>query len=218
MLSESTSAGRSSVCWRSIVKDRCTASAVSTSPRSSRVISSSNSWAARSTSAWSPVMVISLPRTWMSQVNARSIKRSSSSLEPRRATIECAPGTTILVVAAALPRGLPSVVTIVDHILSRRPAHRTSSDQVQMSVKNGLVSGGAGVGDQPVTVVLYAVGGGDLAGQPHHRDQGVRLGGGDLGQVGVMAVRDHQHMGGRNRGDVPEGHGLVVAGDHVGRD
>src|SRR3954463_8974044 len=101
----------------------------------------------------------------MSQVNARSIRRSSSSLEPSRATIECAPGTTILVVAAALPAGLPSVVAIVDHILSRRPPHRTSSEHGQRSVETGLVSGRAGVGDQPVTVVRDAVRLGDLAGQ-----------------------------------------------------
>ncbi len=42
-----------------------------------------------------PVMVISLPRTWMSLSNARSMMRSSSSRDPRRLTIECAPGTTM---------------------------------------------------------------------------------------------------------------------------
>ena len=45
-----------------------TASAVEVSPRSSSSISSSNSRAARAFSAGSPVIVISLPRTWMSLV------------------------------------------------------------------------------------------------------------------------------------------------------
>ena len=60
-------------------------------------MSSANSRAATATSTGSPDNVISLPRTWMSQLNDRSISRSSSSLEPSSATMLWAPGTTMSV-------------------------------------------------------------------------------------------------------------------------
>ncbi len=52
------------------------------------VASSSNSAVTRAVSAGAPVAVISLPRTWMSASNSRSITCSSSSPEPSRLTIE----------------------------------------------------------------------------------------------------------------------------------
>src|SRR5918996_1519580 len=76
--------------------ERPTVSAVSASPRSSRVISSSKRRATRSASVCSPVMVISLPRTKTVLSNAASISLSSSSRVPRRLTIEWFPGTSTL--------------------------------------------------------------------------------------------------------------------------
>ena len=91
----STSAGRTPRSARSIAAVRSTASAVRSVPlrRSSR--SSSNRSATRAVSAGLPVAVISLPRTWMSALNSRSITCSSSSPDPSRLTIERSAGITI---------------------------------------------------------------------------------------------------------------------------
>ena len=59
--------------------DRPTEEAFSSWPRSSSVISSSNSSATRSTSTSGPAIVISLPRTTISESKAASTSFSSSS-------------------------------------------------------------------------------------------------------------------------------------------
>src|SRR3954447_12559492 len=218
MLSDRTSAGRSSVCWRSIANDRCTASAVSTSPRSSSVMSSSNSLAARSTSARSPEIVISLPRPWMSQVKASSMRRSSSSLEPSSATMLCAPGTTIRVVAEVSLR----LVAIVESSLTRWPPHWASAENVQVSVEDRLVSVRPGVGDQAVALAVPVAGDAlALSHLPGHREHGherVRLGLPHRSQVRQMGPRDDEDVGGRGRVDVAEAQGSGALRNDLGRD
>ena len=66
MLRVSTSAGRSALPCSSMPTVRRTASVVSVSPFSISSSSSAKSRSARALSAGAPVMVISLPRTWMS--------------------------------------------------------------------------------------------------------------------------------------------------------
>ena len=84
----STSAGRTPRSARSMAAVRSTASAVRSVPLRSSSTSSSKSAVTRAVSAGFPVAVISLPRTWMSASNSRSITCSSSSPEPSRLTIE----------------------------------------------------------------------------------------------------------------------------------
>src|SRR3954464_12006509 len=181
-------------------------------------MSSSNSLAARSTSARSPVMVISLPRTWMSLVNARSMMRSSSSLEPSSPTMLCAPGTTIRVLAEVSLR----FVAIAASSLARWPPHWPSAEDVQMSVEDGLVSVGPGVGDQPVALALRVAGDAlalrDLLGQREHGRERVGLGLPDRGEVGQMGPRDDQHVRGRDGGEGSEAHGGGVVRDDLRRD
>src|SRR5579875_3552814 len=92
----STSAGRTPRSARSIAALRSTASGVSSAPLLSSSTSSSKKAVTRAVSAGVPVAVISLPRTWMSAANSRSITCSSSSPEPSRLTIEWPGGITIL--------------------------------------------------------------------------------------------------------------------------
>ena len=84
----STSAGRTPRSARSMAAVRSTASAVRSVPLRSNSTSSSKSAVTKAVSAGFPVAVISLPRTWMSALNSRSITCSSSSPEPSRLTIE----------------------------------------------------------------------------------------------------------------------------------
>ena len=91
----STSAGRTPRSARSMAAVRSTASALRLVPLRSSSRSSSNSSVTRAVSAGLPVAVISLPRTWMSALNSRSITCSSSSPEPSRLTIEWSAGITI---------------------------------------------------------------------------------------------------------------------------
>src|SRR6266545_2029999 len=94
--SPNTTDGRAATSPLTMSMERPTVSTVSASPRSSRVISSSNRRATRSASACSPVMVISLPRTNTELSKAASISLSSSSRVPRRLTMEWSPGTSTL--------------------------------------------------------------------------------------------------------------------------
>src|SRR3954452_16455349 len=167
-------------------------------------MSSSNSFAARSTSARSPVMVISLPRTWMSLVNARSMRRSSSSLEPSSPTMLCAPGTTMRVVAEVSLR----LVAIVESSLARWPPHWASTENVQVSVEARLMSVRPGVGHEPVALTFPVAGDAftlsDLLGQRQHGDERVRFALADGRQVGQMGPRDDEDVRGRGRVDVAE--------------
>ena len=97
MLRLSTSAGRSASPACSIPSECRMESAVRVCPAATSSSSSSNSRTARALSAGSPLIVISLPRTWMSLASASSMILSSSSREPSRPTMACEPGTTILV-------------------------------------------------------------------------------------------------------------------------
>src|SRR5919204_278948 len=94
--SPKTADGRTASPSRTMAIERPTVSLVRASPRSSRLISSSNRRATRSASAGSPVMVISLPRTNTELSKAASISLSSSSRVPSRLTIEWFPGTSTL--------------------------------------------------------------------------------------------------------------------------
>src|SRR6478672_6166066 len=97
MLRLSTSAGRSAESAVSIPSAWPTASGVRFWPARMSSNSSSNNRTAMALSAGAPVMVISLPRTWMSLSSFVSITRSNSSREPSKATIACSPGTTRVV-------------------------------------------------------------------------------------------------------------------------
>src|ERR1700722_7182469 len=91
----STSAGRTPRSARSMAAVRSTASAVRSVPLRSSSRSSSNRAVTKAVSAGLPVAVISLPRTWMSALNSRSITCRSSSPDPSRLTMEWSAGITI---------------------------------------------------------------------------------------------------------------------------
>src|SRR3712207_3764685 len=102
-----TSAGRSEPPARSIPMTRRTESGRSTWPVPSSAISSSNTATAKALSAGWPVTAISLPRTWTSVSTSFSTRRSNSSPEPSRATIDTESGTVMVVrtaVGAESPR------------------------------------------------------------------------------------------------------------------
>lgn len=95
MSRDRTSAGRS-VAIRSMWMLRSTASGDSSAPEPTNSISSSKRRTTTPLSSGLPVMVISLPRTWMSALKAPSMTRRSSSPDPRRLTIGCPSGMTTL--------------------------------------------------------------------------------------------------------------------------
>src|SRR5690349_21392477 len=111
MLRVSTSAGRSVVPCSSMAAVRRTASTLSVSPFSISSMSSENRRSAVALSAGAPVMVISLPRTWMSLARVRSTRRRISSLAPSRFTMIFGSETEILVCtrAAALLGSVPVI-------------------------------------------------------------------------------------------------------------
>src|SRR5439155_2967055 len=206
-----------------------TDSFVSVWPWPRMVRSSSNSRATFSASISSPVIVISLPRTWMCEEKASSTNLRSSSRCPRRATMDWLPGTRIFTcVEASANSVFPAIhrrgprrdrrghpvfdYTGVAARSPRRPAHPAASQQVEVEVEHALAGVRAHVRDQAPPRAVDAFG-----------LRQVRRGLNDLGQQLTVLLGDgrrrfdvilgdEKDVRGRLRADVAERHhpvGLV---------
>src|SRR5258708_1138475 len=197
----STSAGLSSPEARSMAMLRSTASGVSSLPLRTISISSLNSFATSSISASGPLTVISLPRTWMSPVKARSTTCTTSSRDPR-----------------SPPMAGPPAPPNLGPRLARRPPQVAAAQYVGVHVEDGLTGLRAGVEHHPVAGLGDALGGGDLVCLEQQRGQEFRVGGGQRGDIAMVDPGDHENVGGRLRVDVPEGQCAPGLPHHLGRD
>src|SRR6266540_4310123 len=212
-----------------------TDSFVSVCPWPRMVRSSSNSRATFSASISSPVIVISLPRTWMREEKASSTNLRSSSRCPRRATMDWLPGTRIFTcVEASANSVFPAIHRkgprrdrrghpVFDYTGAgarspRGPAHPTAPQQVEVEVEHALAGVRPDVRDQPPSRAIDAL-----------SLRQVRRGLDELGQQRTVLVgdgrrrldvilRDQEDVCGRLRADVAERHHPVGLVDHVGRD
>ncbi len=94
----------------------------------------------------------------------------------------------------------------------------SAAEQVQMDMVNGLSCLGVGIKHEAEAAFSYAAFGGDLiCDLEQMSDKGVvfffYLKGG-----GYMLFRDHEHMHGRLRIEVPEGHGCFILMNNTRRD
>src|SRR5215469_11784014 len=150
--------------------------------------SSPNSLPMSSVSAAGPETVISLPRTWISAENSRSMTWSSSSLVPSKPTMEWPSGMTIRIVEP----GLSLRVSVNSLLSARRPGHRAAPEHVRVHVAHGLPAVLAGIEDDPVPGGLDAVG---IRHLPCHGDKLVEeaiAGGRQRRHVRVVVPRDHE--------------------------
>src|SRR5918999_642300 len=221
--SVSTSVGRTpSSLIMSMV--RPTDEGVSCCPRSRSVTISSNSWATRSASTGSPVIVISFPRTRMWESNAVSTSLRNSSRSPRRATIDWWPGTRILTwVASAkgflrasllLETGSP-IATPTSRLYgsSGWPPHLPAAQKMEVEVMDALSGVRPYVGDDSPAGSIDLVGPGQVSRGDEHVGQHVALLVAERpGRLDVL-LRDDQDVHRSLRIDVPEGH-HVIGGVH----
>src|ERR1700681_4473567 len=232
----STSAGLSSSFTMVMVRPMSPAS--SRWPCSSSVTSSSNNRPTRSAS--SPSMVISLPRTTMcTPSKASSIRRSSSSLCPRRPTMRWFPGTRILTWVdgtGARFRGYQPVAGFPPVTRVRRagvgdgparsprwPGQSASPEHVEVEMGDGVRRVLSHVEHEPVPPRRDPFRLGHLSGR--HEDVGELFGVAGPEHSGVVDVpaRYHQDVHRRLRIDVAKGHGVLgtehdVGGDRTGDD
>src|SRR6266571_6852935 len=224
-VSEKTSLGRCSfVLIMSMVLPKLSVVKECSASRSAR--SSSNKYATRSASAFSPAIVISLPRTKMDVENEDSISFSSSSRWPRRLTMSWRPGTRIftsvvlwatgLVVPAFIlrSRGLREWSRASPSISGAPAASGTSSgadtaqglpsNEVHVQVEDRLSCVATHVEDHPVPRLYDPFGRRDLVGRLEHLDQNVPVGGLEVANVSDVPLRNNQDVNGSSRCDVAE--------------
>src|SRR6266540_169436 len=229
--SPSTSVG---LAWFPLMSsiDRPTEDAVRSCPRSSSESNSSKSTPTRSASSWGPVMVISFPRTTITESNAASTSLSNSSRCPRRATIDWSPGTKIFTWVVALakvrsseggPPFLPVGGLLVDRCkrgrhpttpaegdctvgLPGRPRHLPPSQQVEVEVVHRLPSVGPSVGHETPSGAVHALDPGELHRRLDHLHEHVGVTIADLLHGPKVLLWHDQDVRGCLGIDVPKGH------------
>ena len=92
----------------------------------------------------------------------------------------------------------------------RRPGQRPSAEHVQVQVEHRLPGVGVAVEHGAVAALGVAALGGDCRGSPHHRADQAVVRTVEVVQRGDVRSRHDQHMHGRLRVDVLEGHEVVV--------
>src|SRR6266516_3707581 len=212
-----------------------TDSLVSVCPWPRMVRSSSNSRATFSASISSPVIVISLPRTWMCEENASSTNLRSSSRCPRRATMDWLPGTRIFTcVEASANSVFPAIhrkgprrdrrghqdfdYTGAWGRSPRRPAHRTAPQQVEVDVEHALAGVRPDVRHQPPPRAVDAFGLRQVRRRLHDLGQQLPVLVRDGRRRLDVILRDQKDVGGRLRPDVAERHHLVGLVHDIGLD
>lgn len=95
------------------------------------------------------------------------------------------------------------------------PIHRPPADHVQMEVTDGIASVVAHVENQAITPFRQTLRPRHFVGQPEHVDQNLLVRRAKRGSMVDMTSRDDQDVGGRGGAQVPEGDGMLGAGDLV---
>jgi hypothetical protein len=87
-----------------------------------------------------------------------------------------------------------------------RPVHRPAAEDVRVDVADCLAGAGAGVEDDPVTLVGNALGDRHIVRVGNEIGKQVCFGGSELGQIRVMSAGDHKHVNRRLWVDITERH------------
>src|SRR4029453_916365 len=189
-------------------------------------------------------MVISFPRTTMTESNAASTSLSSSSRCPRRATIDWSPGTRIFTWVVALAKvrsseGGPPFLPVGGLLVVRckrgrhpttpaegdctvrlpgRPRHLPPSQTVEMEVVHRLPGVVAGIGHETPSGAVHALDPGELYRRLDHLHEHVGVTIADLLHGPKVLLRHDQDVRGCLGIDVPKGHHVVgLAHDPSGR-
>lgn len=97
-----------------------------------------------------------------------------------------------------------------------RPGQGTAAEHVGVDVRDGLAGLRSGVEDDPVALVADALGHRHVMGLGNDLVQQPGVGGRERGDVGVVLLRDDQHVGRRLRVDIAEGQDPVGGQDPGG--